>query len=198
MADKIYTEEEYQKHGNTAYENGRQDGYNKRDREINYDYEAATLQDIYDFVKDEINIDEWMGNRSGLEEYLNEDAQLNYSVTGSDNGSYYCNTYKAEEALCHNWDLVTEMAEEYGLEHVMEKGAEYCDMLVRDYVYRGEISNALDKYEKETGIMIGSKGDHEYAGQFDTLMADLEAEGFDIATGTYTGYKPIKPDDYNY
>lgn len=36
----------------------------------NYNYLEAVTSDVLDYIKEEINLDEWKGNREGLEEKL--------------------------------------------------------------------------------------------------------------------------------
>lgn len=43
------------------------------------------------------------------------DPHWNNSITGDADGSYFCSTWKAEEAVCHNRELYREMIDElYG------------------------------------------------------------------------------------
>lgn len=46
--------------------------------------------------------------------FLDEELWTYDSVTGNASGSYFCNAWKAEEAICHNLDLLEEVAEEFG------------------------------------------------------------------------------------
>lgn len=74
------------------------------------------------------------------------------SVTGNASGSYYCNTWEAEEALAHNWDLLTEALEEFGMADVisiLEKGAEWCDVTIRCYLLGQAISEAIEEIEDD-------------------------------------------------
>lgn len=66
-----------------------------------YDYLEQVTADVRDYVEQEIDLTEWAGDRDGLEEKLNDDLWTCDSVTGNASGSYYCNTWKAEEALAH-------------------------------------------------------------------------------------------------
>ena len=96
-----------------------------------YDYNKAIREDIRDYIKSEVDLEEWRGNRDGLEEKLNEDLWTVDSVTGNASGSYTFNTYEAEENLCHNLDLLEEACEEFGGSmDVLKDGAE---------VFRSEI-----------------------------------------------------------
>lgn len=53
----------------------------------NYNYLEAVTSDVLDYIKEEINLDEWKGNREGLEEKLNDELWTVDSVTGNASGS---------------------------------------------------------------------------------------------------------------
>lgn len=117
----------------------------------NYNYLEAVTADVLDYIKDEINLAEWKGNRDGLEEKLNDDLWTVDSVTGNASGSYYCNAWRAEEALAHNWDVLEEALAEFGQDgvNVIEKGAEWADVTIRCYLLRQAIAEALDTLEDD-------------------------------------------------
>lgn len=77
-----------------------------------YNYLEAVTDDVREYIRDEIDLSEWKGDRDGLEEKLNDDLWTADSVTGNASGSYYCNAWRAEEALSHNWDLLAEALDE--------------------------------------------------------------------------------------
>lgn len=116
-----------------------------------YDYFQAVKDDVRDYISDNIKLDEWRGDREGLEEQLNDDLWVDDSVTGNGSGSYYCNAWKAEEALCHNLDLLGEALSEFGddYESALEKGAEWCDVTIRCYLLSSAISEVLDELEMD-------------------------------------------------
>lgn len=111
----------------------------------NYNYNEAVLEDVKQYINDKINLDEWKGNRDGLEEYLNDTLWTCDSVTGNASGSYTFNTYKAEENLCHNMDLLEEALDEFGSDHgyLIDNGAEAADVTIRCYLLGGAISEAF-------------------------------------------------------
>ena len=114
-----------------------------------YNYEESVKLDVSTWVLYNVNMEDWKDNREGLEEYLNDTLWTEDSVTGNASGSYYCNTWKAEESLSHNWDLMAEAAECFGLEVVdLSKGAEYWDVTVRCYLLGEAIAEVLDDYEE--------------------------------------------------
>lgn len=116
-----------------------------------YDYLEQVTADVRDYVEQEIDLTEWAGDRDGLEEKLNDDLWTCDSVTGNASGSYYCNTWKAEEALAHNWDLLAEALEEFGQDgtDVLKEGAEAMDVTIRCYLLGQAISAVLDDLEED-------------------------------------------------
>lgn len=117
----------------------------------NYNYLEAVTSDVLDYIKEEINLDEWKGNREGLEEKLNDELWTVDSVTGNASGSYTFNTWEAEENLAHNWDLLAEALDEFGQDgtDVLRQGAEAMDVTIRCYLLGQAIADALDELEEE-------------------------------------------------
>lgn len=116
----------------------------------NYNYLEAVAEDVREYINNEIDLNEWRGDRDGLEEKLNDDLWINDGVTGNASGSYYCNAWKAEEALAHNWDVLEEALAEFGnTENPIEKGAEWCDVTIRCYLLGQAIAEVLDDLEEE-------------------------------------------------
>lgn len=116
-----------------------------------YDYLEAVTDDVREYIREEVDLAEWKGNRDGLEEKLNDDLWTADSVTGNASGSYYCNAWRAEEALSHNWDLLAEALLEFGQDgtDVLEQGAESMDVTIRCYLLGQAIAEALDELEEE-------------------------------------------------
>ena len=113
-----------------------------------YNYMEAMINDIKDYINDNITLSDY-SDRDGLEEYLNETLWTADSVTGNGSGSYTFNSWKAEEYICHNLDLLAEAAEEFGCEvNVLKKGAEWCDVTIRCYLLCQAIAEALDDMEE--------------------------------------------------
>ena len=118
---------------------------------MSYDYKNAVLEDVKEYIENEIELTEWKGDREGLEEKLNDDLWTADSVTGNGSGSYTFNTYEAEENICHNLDLLEEALDEFGSDHgyLIDNGAEAADVTIRCYLLSGAISEALDDLESE-------------------------------------------------
>ena len=101
------------------------------------------------------NMEYWtFYNREELEEVAHDELWADDNVTGNGSGSYYFSTWKAEEALCHNWDLLAEACEEFGQDigEAFKQGAEFCDVTIRCYLLGQAIAAALDEVEAEQKI----------------------------------------------
>lgn len=116
-----------------------------------YNYLEAVTGDVREYIREEVDLAEWKGDRDGLEEKLNDDLWTADSVTGNASGSYYFNAWRAEEALSHNWDLLAEALREFGQDgtDVIEQGAEAMDVTIRCYLLGQAIAEALDELEEE-------------------------------------------------
>lgn len=115
-----------------------------------YDYREAMTEDVKEWIKENIDLTEWTEDREGLEQQLNNDLWIEDSITGNASGSYYCNSYNAEESIAHNWDLLNEALDEFGQNNinVIEKGAEWADVTIRCYLLGFVISDVLDEMEE--------------------------------------------------
>lgn len=124
---------------------------------MKYDYLKEMIKDIkraiFDyFTKEEIkNAFKSLEARDELYEKLYDDLWIDDSVTGNASGSYTFNTYKAEEYLCHNLELLSEALEEFGESesNALSRGAEFCDVTIRCYLLGSAINEALDELEEE-------------------------------------------------
>ena len=117
-----------------------------------YDYLEQVTSDAKEAIMESMS--EWdFDDRDELEQVANDELWIDDSVTGNASGSYYCNAWKAEEALCHNWDLLADAIEEFdGDTDILRQGAEACDVTIRCYLLGQAISNALDELEEEGEI----------------------------------------------
>lgn len=110
-----------------------------------YDYRKAMKEDILDYINSEIDLDDFRGKRDKLEELLNDALWVCDGVTGNASGSYTFSTYRAEEYLAHNWDLLEEAMREFGDDcNPIEKGAEWCDVTIRCYLLGECVAAVLD------------------------------------------------------
>ena len=117
-----------------------------------YDYRQAVRNDILDYIK-EHDIQVTDKNREEVEEFLYDTLFVEDSVTGNASGSYTFNTWKAEEYLCHNLDLLAEAIDVFGAyagtyKDCMES-AETADVTIRCYLLTECLSSVLDELEVE-------------------------------------------------
>lgn len=124
-----------------------------------YDYEEAVKADIREYLKDrgvEGRIDE------DLRQELEDDMFVCDSVTGNASGSYTFSAWRAEENLCHNWDLIGECAEHFGIENAsLSKGAEYWDVSIRCYLLNRCLTEIVNERNAECGADGGNGEDDE-------------------------------------
>lgn len=124
-----------------------------------YNYLNSVTEDAKNAIKDRhtaAEIAEALETSSGRQEFaerLSEELWTDDSVTGNGSGSYTFNTYQAEENLAHNWELMQEVADEFGIDakisDAYEHGAEWWDVSIRCYLLSQAISTALDEIEAE-------------------------------------------------
>ena len=126
-----------------------------------YDYREAVKEDVLQYIKDEINFEEF-DTLDELEDKLNEELWTEDSVTGNASGSYTFSTYEAEENICHNLDLLEEALTEFGSEeNPISKGAEWCDVTIRCYLLGECIAAALEEVEDDFNEAHEDKEDEE-------------------------------------
>lgn len=126
-----------------------------------YDYLEQVTSDAKEAIME--NMSEWdFDNRDELEQVANDELWADDSVTGNASGSYYCNAWKAEEAICHNWDLLKEAIDEFGSDtDILRQGAESCDVTIRCYLLGQAIGAALDELEEEGKISYPADNEEE-------------------------------------
>ena len=114
---------------------------------MEYDYENAVYEDVMEYLSENYEKDEKPEDIDKFKEELNDDLWTNDSVTGNGSGSYWFSTYKAEEALCHNLDLLADACDEFGSDtDILKSGAEACDVTIRCYLLYWAIDKAVDEY----------------------------------------------------
>lgn len=111
-----------------------------------YDYRAAMCDDIRDYL-DERGIETIKeSERDDIREKLYDEMWTADSITGNGSGSYTFNTWKAEECLCHNLDLLAEACEEFGGGcDILKDGAEACDVTIRCYLLGQILDEIIDE-----------------------------------------------------
>lgn len=118
-----------------------------------YDYRERIAEDIREYIRDNVELSDWKDNREELEAELYDELWTADSVTGNASGSYYCNAWKAEEAISHNWDLLADALDEFGVDRdVLRQGPKACDVTIRCYLLGECLSAVLDELEEEGKI----------------------------------------------
>ena len=114
-----------------------------------YDYREAVKNDIIDYINDH-DVKVTSSNRDEVYEQLYDEMFISDSVTGNASGSYTFNTWKAEENLCHNLDLLGEALSEFGSDpaKIMES-PEACDVTIRCYLLSEMLGEVLDELEED-------------------------------------------------
>lgn len=108
------------------------------------EYKEQIKQDLLDYAEEN------KGYCNDLEKFRDW-AWTADSVTGNGSGSYFCNAYKAKEAIGELiWsEELLDMFKEFGYEQVpMEKGPEYIDVSIRCFLL-DECFNEIEQEIKE-------------------------------------------------
>lgn len=108
-----------------------------------YDYYEAVKEDVKNYIDNEITLSDY-NDKDELCQYLKDTLWTEDSVTGNASGSYTFNRYEAEENLCHNWDILEEIAEDWGEDSLDFFNPEALDVSIRCYLLSGAISAVLD------------------------------------------------------
>lgn len=106
-----------------------------------YDYLSAVESDVREYIENNVDFHDY-SDLDEMKEDLNEKLFVEDSVTGNASGSYTFNTWKAEEYLCHNLDLLAEANDAFGgSSDILSDGAEMCDVTIRCYLLGQAIEN---------------------------------------------------------
>lgn len=114
---------------------------------MKYDYLENVKADVLEYIKENYEKEDY----ANLDyDELYDEMFLEDSITGNASGSYYCNTWKAEEAIAHNLDLAKEAYEMFGYDGVkFEDGAEAIDVTIRCYLLGQALQEVLEDLESE-------------------------------------------------
>jgi hypothetical protein len=117
-----------------------------------YNYREAVCEDIRNYLQ-ENDIFVTQDNKDDLEDALHDKLWVEYSATGNASGSYTCNTWQAEENLCHNLDLLAEAIDEFGADAGTYRdaleSAETADVTIRCYLLRECLSKVLSELAED-------------------------------------------------
>ena len=115
-----------------------------------YNYYEVVFDDVVEYFKE---------NQERIQELIQEEGEecaksklydelfIVDSVTGNASGSYFFNAWKAEEAVAHNLDLLSEAIEEFGDGgyEILKSGAETWDVIIRCYLLSVELERAFEE-----------------------------------------------------
>ena len=128
--------------------------HNRKEQRGEYDYHQAILEDVIEYIRDEVDASEYE-DRDALEEALNDELWTVDSVTGNGSGSYTFDRAKAREYVTGNLDLVQEMASDFCVDnaeldkHFVEDDCEWFDVSIRCNLLSWAIGYALDWLESD-------------------------------------------------
>jgi len=128
--------------------------HNRKEQRGEYDYHQAILEDVIEYIRDEVDASEYE-DRDALEEALNDELWTVDSVTGNGSGSYTFDRAKAREYVTGNLDLVQEMASDFCVDnaelgkHFAENDWEWFDVSIRCNLLSWAIGYALDWLESD-------------------------------------------------
>ena len=120
----------------------------------NYDYLESIKEDIENYIeehREELDF----SDRDELEQELNDSLWIEDSVTGNVSGSYTFNSYKAQEYVSDNLDLLNDACEEFGVDgdtigtKFLSEEWEWMDVTIRCYLLGQAIGEVLDNIEEE-------------------------------------------------
>lgn len=115
-----------------------------------YNYFNAVCEDVRAYILDHYSrqeLRELMENRGDFEAELRDACWIHDSVTGNASGSYFCNAWKAEESICHNWDLLRDAVDEFCQDFPSD--AEVADVTIRCYMLGECIPAVLNELAEE-------------------------------------------------
>lgn len=131
-----------------------------------YDYREAVKNDVLEYIKDEINFEEF-DSLEELEQHLNDELWTVDSVTGNASGSYTFNRVQAQIYVLDGTDELEEATWEFGIdpatigEKFLESDWEYFDVTIRCYLLGECIAAALEEIEDEFEEAHQSEEDEE-------------------------------------
>ena len=121
---------------------------------MSYNYLNAMTEDIRDYITENINREDYIEYRDGLEEYLNNTLWTEDSVTGNASGSYTFNRETSKEYVLDNTDLLKEAYTEFGQKEniadvICDEDWESADVTIRCYLLGQAIAEVLDDLDSD-------------------------------------------------
>lgn len=116
-----------------------------------YNYRENVKEDIKEYIENNYEKEDFKDkDKEEMYETLYDEMWTADSVTGNGSGSYTFNAYKAEEYLCHNFDLAQEAFENFGYNGVdFSKGVEGVDVTIRCYLLSELLEEVLEEIYEE-------------------------------------------------
>ena len=114
-----------------------------------YDYEKAVAEDIEQWLEDDEPhiIEDWQGEGS-LADWLERHESQWANLSGNIDGSYWCDSWKAECALFGNEDELRDAVEWFGIEEPKPDSPERCDIVIREYYLYRLIREVAEEWEE--------------------------------------------------
>lgn len=115
-----------------------------------YNYYETVKKDVKEYIKE--NKDNYLCNNiEELECKLYTDMWYEDSITGRASESYFCDRYMAQECINGNWPLLKKALENYCYESIefLEKGEEWCDVIIRCYVLNIVLDEIIEEMRDE-------------------------------------------------
>lgn len=121
--------------------------FNSFDFLYDYNYYDEVFLDVLNWLEVENKkfFPQFYKDSFELTDALVDELWDNDSITGNNNGSYWCNKWKAACALALNYDLLVEAMKEFGYDTKMDFIANYeiNDVTIRCYLLRDSIQKAI-------------------------------------------------------
>lgn len=119
-----------------------------------YSYPSHVKNDIKEFIEKRLDSGTFGMLVQGDKDTIQDVQDLMFDqddVTGNGSGSYTFDTFKAEQNLMGNWDLLREAKEELQPNvDLIDKGPEYCDVMIRCYLLDWCFNKALNEIVTDT------------------------------------------------
>lgn len=119
-----------------------------------YNYRENIKKDIAQYIKDNINIEDF-DDVEDFKIYLAKILLIPNEITGEINNSYTNDSVLSEIFLVGNLSLLSKSLEYFhntnniNITNILNRGAEYCDMIVRKYILETSIDEILNQIVEE-------------------------------------------------
>ena len=118
-----------------------------------YNYREEVKNDIMAWMdNNKIQPKDYDYNRDSAYESLYDTLFNEDAVTGNGSGSYTFSTWRAEENICHNTELLMDAMAEFGCTPSDYCGAEWGDVTIRCYLLGECLNSVLDMLDWENPV----------------------------------------------